>query len=189
MICEERQMGKSRRLGGENVQLYVKTIGACCIMAASLLMGMQIDKGMKHKCILLREMYDLLAFLEKEMTFHRSPVPEALQNAAQQCTTELSDVLKETASGTVRREGKVFADIWRNALEQCIPPQILTEEEKSAFREAADADTIMQRTMLQKHAERFKNMYQRELERYQEKSALTRRLSTSAGIFLIIVLL
>ena len=158
------------------MQLYVKTIGACCIMAASLLMGMQIDKGMKHKCILLREMYDLLAFLEKEMTFHRSPVPEALQNAAQQCTTELSDVLKETASGTVRREGKVFADIWRNALEQCIPPQILTEEEKSAFREAADA-------------ERFKNMYQRELERYQEKSALTRRLSTSAGIFLIIVLL
>lgn len=186
-------MGKSRRLGGENVQLYVKTIGACCIMAASLLMGMQIDKGMKHKCILLREMYDLLAFLEKEMTFHRSPVPEALQNAAQQCTTELFDVLKETASGTVRREGKVFADIWRNALEQCIPPKILTEEEKFAFREAADAlcnaDTIMQRTMLQKHAERFKNMYQRELERYQEKSALTRRLSTSAGIFLIIVLL
>ena len=49
------------------MQLYVKTIGACCIMAASLLMGMQIDKGMKHKCILLREMYDLLAFLEKEM--------------------------------------------------------------------------------------------------------------------------
>lgn len=174
------------------MNFYLKGIGACCVMAASILMGRQTDRGMKHTCMLLQEMYDLLAFLEKEMTFHCAPVPEALRTAARQCSTELSDVLNRAADGTDRREGRIFADIWKEAIENGISPRRLTEETKAAFLEAAEAlcntDPVTQRTMLQKHAERFRNLYQRELRCYQEKSTLVRRLSASAGIFLIILL-
>lgn len=175
------------------MQLSVKIIGALCILAASFLLGMELDRNFRRRPAFLREMYELLTFLEKEMTFHRAPVPEALRGAARQYTTELSQVLLETAKRAGSREGGTFAEIWRESAGTGIPAGLLSEEELLVFLETSEAlcstDTVMQRTLLQKYAARFETLYREEAETCREKCLLVRRLSAAAGVFLVILLL
>lgn len=175
------------------MQYSIKIIGAFCIIAASMLLGMQIDRGMKKKCTLLNEIYGLLVFLEKEMTYHRAPIQEAFRCAAEKCSSELGAALAEAALQIDKREGKAFEKIWREAVDKCIPAALLDEEGRRALLDAADAlcnaDTVMQQTLLRKHSDRFAGMSRKELEIYQEKSLLYRRLSAAAGAFLVILLI
>ncbi|MDO4321761.1 MAG: stage III sporulation protein AB [Lachnospiraceae bacterium] len=171
----------------------MKLAGTICILAASIMMGIQVDRGMKKKCTLLNEIYELLVFLEKEMTYHRAPIQEAFRCAAEKCTTELGLALKEAALQIDRREGKSFQKIWSEAVDTCIPTALLDGEERNALLDAAEAlcnvDTVTQQTLLRKHSDRFDGMSRKEEEIYQEKSLLYRRLSAAAGAFLVIVLI
>lgn len=175
------------------MQYSIKIIGAICIIAASILLGMQMDRGMKKKCTFLNEVYELFIFLEKEMTYHRAPIQEAFRCAAEKCTTELGAVLREAALQIDKREGKAFQKIWNEAVNTCIPPALLDDEGRRMLLDAADAlcnaDTVTQQTLLRKHSDRFAGMSKRELEIYQEKSLLYRRLSAAAGAFLVILLI
>lgn len=175
------------------MQLYIKAIGAICIIAASMMLGRQTDRAMKKKCTLLNEIYELLVFLEKEMTYHRAPIQEAFRCSAQKCTTELGAALEEAARQIDKREGKAFRQIWSEAVKKCIPPALLDAEGRQALLDASDAlcnmDTVTQQTLLRKHSERFDGMRGKEMEIYQEKSLLYRRLSAAAGAFLVILLI
>lgn len=171
----------------------IRMIGALCILAASMLTGVQADRRMKQKCTFLQEMYELLRFLEKEMTYHRSPIQESFRSAAESCTTVLRAVLFDAAERIEKREGSVFRKLWAEAVEQNITREIADGEVRAALLDAADAlcntDTVMQRTLLEKHAARFGELYQAELEAYREKSLLYRRLCAAAGVFCVILLI
>lgn len=175
------------------IAVYRKVIGAVCILAASGAFGLQLDRRIKWKCMLLQEMYELLVFFEKEMTFHRTPIQESFRCAAGKCTTELGGTLRAAANQIDRRDGRSFQKIWIEAVRTCIPATLLDGEECDAFMEAADAlcnaDTVMQQTLLRRHSDRFAALWRKEQAVYQEKSALYRKLSAAGGVFLVILLL
>ena len=173
--------------------IVIRLVGILCIMAASLLAGAGIEGRMRKRWQLLQEMQETLAFLEKEMIYHRSPVQEAFQSAAPRCATELGQVLLWAAEQIEKREGRPFPEIWGEALARCIPGTLLQEEEFCVLKETAAAlcntDTVMQRTLMEKYADRFLAMSRKEAEICREKGGLYRRLAAAAGVFLVILLI
>lgn len=175
------------------MQWMIKLAGSVCILAASLLAGLGLESRLKRRFAILREMGEILIFLEKEMAYHRSPVPEAFQSASKRCGTELQAVFAEAASAVSLREGREFQEIWENAVCRNIPGGVLEAEERDLICESAAAlcntDTVLQRTLLEKYADRFQELSRLASDVYREKGSLYRRLSMAAGVFLIILFL
>lgn len=172
--------------------IMIKTAGMLCILTACILAGLALEQRLKRRGQLFREMKEALAFLEKEMTYHRSPICEALLQAAKRCGSELRDVLSDAAAQTSRRDGSSFRKIWEAALAHHIPECLLSQEETQLFADVSAAlcgtDVVMQRTLLGKYADRFRLLSEEEARICREKCGLYRRLTAAAGIFLVILL-
>lgn len=174
------------------MRIMIKLAGMFCVMAAAVLTGIGLEGRAKKRWQLFLEMRETLAFLIKEMTYHRSPVCEAFRSAAERCRTELGTVLSETAAQAERRSGQTFTAIWEEALARHLPDGLLTDEEGQLFDEVSAAlcntDVVMQKTLLEKYEDRFRLMSEAEAQVFHEKSGLYRKLAAAAGVFLVILL-
>lgn len=173
--------------------VIVRMIGVLCVMMASFLAGIGLEHRMKRRWRIYQEMQETLVFLEKEMTYHRSPVQEAFRCAAGRCRTELTQVLDRTAARIGERSGKAFETMWEESLAACLPDGLFSQEELQLFRETSAAlcntDIVIQKTLLEKYADRFRMLSGKEAEACREKGGLYRKLTAAAGVFLVIVLL
>ncbi len=175
------------------MQIGIKLAGCFCIIAAGWMTGWELERRLRQRWMFLKEMQELFLYLEKEMTYHRTTVETALREAAGNCATVLRDLLLTAADQVEQRRGELFRDIWEDAVRQTIPGSLLQQDQHDTVCEAAAAlcgtDTVMQRTMLVKYAERFDEMSRQESQNCQEKGKLYRKLSTAAGVFIVIVLI
>lgn len=170
-----------------------KTAGLCCVFGACCLAGAELERRMKLRWIFLRELCEFFVYLEQEMTYHRATILEAFETSLARSTPPLRRLLAHAAQ-QIREERQIpFSQIWNEASEQCITPYLLTREEYETLRESSCAlcntDTVMQRTLLQKYASRFRQMSEAEETVYREQGRLCRRLSAAAGIFAVILLI
>ena len=153
-----------------------KTAGILCVLAASFLAGFWMENRLKKHWYLLRETYEMLSFLLKEMTFHCSLLPEAFRSAAAHATTEAADVLKTAADQLTAEDGRTFDEIWKSAVQEALPPNLLSEEEYALFLGLSPAlcaeDPVIQKTLLEKYAARFFSMEQRGRGGLQRKGAI-----------------
>lgn len=173
--------------------IIVRTVGMLCILAACILTGFVLEQRLKRREQLFREMQETMTFLEKETTYHRSPIHEAFRSVQKHCMTALSGVFSEVAAQVEQRNGQSFQKIWEDALARFIPDGLLTQDEMQLFVESSAAlcntDVVMQKTLLGKYADRFRLMSEEEEQLCREKGGLYRRLTVAAGIFLVILLL
>ncbi len=162
-------------------------------MAACVLTGLGLERRIKDRWQLFREMQETLTFLEKEMTYHRSPICEAFRLAAKRCRTRLGETLTEAAEQMEKRSGRSFPLIWEDALGKTIPSGLLTQDETQLFIEVRAAlcntDIVMQKTLLEKYVDRFRMMAETEAQVCLEKGGMYRKLAAAAGIFLVILLI
>lgn len=176
-----------------NVLLFLRVAGILCIASGVLLSGMEMEDKLKRRWYLYREMYELLDYLEKEMTYHRSPIPEAFRNVSENCRTCLKNVLLQTAERIEKNEGGSFEEFWKEAVAKYIPEQLMPEEERQILYETSGAlcstDSVLQGVMLRKYKERFQSVCREAEKAYQEKGRLYRRLAAAAGVFLVLVLI
>lgn len=176
-----------------DMRFWIKMTGLVCIFLACVFVGAQQERRMKQRWLFLREMQEMLLVLEKEMVFHHAAVTEAFRYAAGSCRTSLRQVFETAAAQIEKRDQTSFEEIWKTAIRKEIPGNLLTESELLAMQNAAVAlcgtDTVMQQTLLQQHADRFREMSREEEENYREKGSLVRRLMTAAGAFLVILLI
>lgn len=173
--------------------VLIRAAGAGLVMAGCILAGFSLERRMRVRWMILQEMQETFVFLEKEMIYHRSPVQEAFKSASEKCVTELAGVLLYAADRIEKRNGQSFLEIWKEALKCCIPAGLFREEEFrvlcGAARALSGADTVVQRTLLEKYADCFRRMSREEAEACREKGSLYRKLAAAAGIFLILILL
>lgn len=170
-----------------------KIFGSVCILCASWLTGHELEHRQKLRCGVLKELEELFLYLEKEMTFHRTPMEEAFLGAAEGHTGPVKGMLQQIAGSVARRDGTMFQAIWEEAAASWIPQGLLNAEEYQIVCGAGSAlggtDTVMQRVLLERQAARFGDLAQRAAAGCEEKGRLYRRLSALAGVFLVIVLL
>ena len=175
------------------MEFYVKISGSICIAVAVALAERQIENKWRRNAAILRDMYELLVFLEKETVYRRTPIQEAFMQASERCNLDLKNILVHTVSMIQDKNGKPFAVIWKEAVEQGTTGCFIDQKQKRAIIQAEEAlcntDTVMQRTLLQKHAAKFYEMGQRSEAQFREKSSLYRKLGAVAGAFFILLFL
>ena len=168
--------------------IIARTAGMLCILTACILTGLSLEQRLRRRGQLFREMQETMIFLEKEMTYHRSPIHEAFCSAQKRCVTALGRVFSEAAAQVEQRNGRSFREIWEDALARFIPDGLL-----QLLAETSDAlcntDVVMQKTLLGKYADRFRTMSEEEARICSEKGGLYRRLAVAAGVFLVILFL
>ncbi len=173
--------------------IAAKGVGICLILAACILAGMELERGLKRRWLILRELHEMLLFLEKEMIFRRTPVPEALEDAAAQCRTEAQALFQKAAGLAGAKRGASFGALWEEAAAASGLEEILAAEEYQETCRMAQAlsntDTVMQKTMLEKYQSRFEEMSVEMERQYREKGALYRKLTAAAGAFLALLFL
>ena len=169
-----------------------KIAGITLILLSGYLFGREKEQRMKKRSDFLQDMRELFTYLEKEMTFRKTPIRESFAYAADRSSTELALILRESSRQIDGGEGLSFPFIWKEAVKKCVPKGLLSDEEFETVCQSAAAlcntDTVMQRTMLVQYGERFEVMEKMERKAYREKAGLYRRLSAAAGVFLVILL-
>ena len=171
------------------MEVYVKISGSICIAVAVALAERQRENKWKRNAAILRDMYELLVFLEKETVYRRTPLQEALKQAAERCSLDLKNILFHTVSMIQEKSGKPFAVIWEEAVEQGTTGRFIDQKQKSAIIQAEEALCNTDTVLLQKHAAKFYEMGQRSEAQFREKSSLYRKLGAVAGAFFILLFL
>ncbi|MCD8103742.1 MAG: stage III sporulation protein AB [Lachnospiraceae bacterium] len=175
------------------MRMIVKLGGLLCIFVAACMAGYEMDRRLKQRWLFLREVAETLQLLEKEMTWLRTPLPEALKEAAGNCRTAFAPMLLACAELVTNRDRCSFGEIWRVCAAQELPKGLLSEAEYQALLEVEGAlcnsDTVLQKTHLNRQQQRFRDLSDRAKEEWQEKGRLCRRLSAAAGLSLAILLL
>ncbi|MCD7885581.1 MAG: stage III sporulation protein AB [Lachnospiraceae bacterium] len=175
------------------MRIFLKMGGLLCIFAASCMLGFEMDRRLKQRWLFFQEVTESLQLLEKEMTWLRTPLPEALRSAAAHGTTAFSSMLISCAEQVAARDRRSFGEIWRECAAKEIPAGFLQEAEYQALLDVEEAlcgaDLVLQRTHLQRQQQRFEDLAERAKEEWQQKGTLCRRLSAAAGASLVILLL
>lgn len=148
---------------------------------------------MKRRWQILREMCEVLRYLEKEMIYHRTPLEEAMEAAAGTGSMEIAGMLKLAAEGMKERKGTLFREIWKSAVAASLGDGVLTEQEMEIIADSWTAfcnpDVVLQKTMLDKQLLRMEDACRKAEEEYREKAGLYRKLWAAGGVFLILLLL
>lgn len=174
------------------MRVTVKLCGLLCIFGACCLAGAEQEHRLKQRWLFLREVREALEFLEKEMTWHRTSLGEALRYAAKSCKTSLGTVLLESADQAEARCGSSFQEIWRTSTQKALSPGFLSDTQYQCFLEVETAlccaDTVLQKTHLQKFEQRFSDLCENARTEWKEKGTLYRRLSAAVGFAAVILL-
>lgn len=175
------------------MEIEKRALGIFLILLSFVLFGRGLEAELKRRWMFLREVWELLVCLEKELGYHRERMPEAFAYRAGQCSSVLGPILEDTAQQLANRDGTAFAQLWNRAIKKHLPAKLLTEEELRAVESLSEVfcctDTVMQKVFIQKYADRFQSM-SREKERiFREKGMLYRKLAAAAGVFLVILLI
>ncbi|MCD7764261.1 MAG: stage III sporulation protein AB [Lachnospiraceae bacterium] len=173
--------------------MWMKLCGLVCIFVSCVLSGLEMEHRLKQRWMFLWEMKETLHLLEKDMTWHRTPLPEALFSAAQVCKTPLGPMLLCCAGQIEARSGRSFGEIWRECARGEIPAGLLSEVQMQSVLDTGKAlcntDTELQKTHLKKQEQHFENLCAAAQEEWREKGMLYRRLSAAAGAAAVILLL
>lgn len=88
--------------------MMIKWIGAICVLAACGGFGFQIAASHKREVVALRQMLRVINYIECELQYRLTPLPDLCRNAAQECTgsmkalfQQLSNELEEQISPNV----------------------------------------------------------------------------------------
>lgn len=175
------------------MEITAKLCGMLLVFLACVWTGRELELGLKRKWLFFRDLREALAFLEKEMAYRRTPVPESLREAACRCQKEAAALFTEAAELAEQRGRVSFRVIWQESVAKSGAFEMLEEQERLFVESLSDAlsntDTVMQRTLLAQYEERLLEAGREQERLYREKGALYRKLSAAAGIFLILLLL
>lgn len=173
--------------------LYGRLVGIVCVLAACILAGLELEQRLKRRWLFCREMAELLQFMEQEMVYHRAPLPEALAEAARRSRDGVQALFGQAARLVRAQKDGTFQALWIEAVADSGISRLLDEEQRREVQSLSaalcNADTVMQRTLLEKYRDRFWGMSRDAEQQYREKGSLQRRLMTAVGVFLVLLLI
>lgn len=173
-------------------RMWIKILGLTCILSGCCLYGMELEANLKRHYRFLQEMREALASLEKELTYHRTPLPDALLHVAGFYSSDVKKILLGTAKEVKKRDGRLLAEIWSEVLAVSLRKEFLQDEEKKVLSELPEAlcapDVITQKSLLERSISHLEHAEHKAEADYREKGMLYRKLSVAAGVFLIIFL-
>ena len=169
----------------------LKLLGAFCIMTVSLWCGTQAVGGLRRRARALEELHAGLAWLEEELTFRLTPLPELLEQLGSRRQGETGRFFQEANRLLGLDPEGGLCQSWRQAMVRCLP--LLKGEERQVLLEVGQTlgryDAATQRQALARHNRRlaaFRDQAQSEVRRLGKVYAT---LSAAGGAMVVLVLI
>ncbi|NPV90399.1 MAG: stage III sporulation protein AB [Firmicutes bacterium] len=170
-----------------------KLIGAAMVVAAGQMIGTGIGRQYRQRSQELRTLQSALLFLQTEIGYTATPLPEALERVARNLEFPLREVFAETAGGLRRHEGTTAGEAWAGSLEKYSGYLALKPRDLGILKNLGEALGKSGREEQEKHLLLAREQLQQE-ERQAESERLRyeplyRYSGLLVGLLIVIVLL
>jgi len=170
----------------------MKWLGMCFILVGCVGMGVWYSNNYVRKWKNLLELKKSLVMLKGEISYGRTPLPEAFFRLADKTKGVISKFYRIMAEGLEEGKGDMEY-LWKNYLEKCIPEKEMRESDRKELESLGSTlgylDTEMQLQTLglyEKQLEQSIYFYEKERE---NRTRLYPILGTIGGILICIILI
>lgn len=170
----------------------LRATGACLVLGASSLLGVQKGRQLTKRIEQLQEIQRMVLFVQGEILYKKAALPEALRNSAGKIKSPFDLFLREIAGRADEFDGIRFSHLFEQGVGERLRNTALTKEDKEELIRFGESLGYLDIGM-QKNAILF---YLKELEQkiaylqqeVPQKRKLYQSLGVMGGIFLLILL-
>lgn len=171
----------------------IRILGAVLLGGSCAGLGLLESLRLKKRIDQLRVLIRIASFLEGEIAFARTTLPEALRSVGGRTASPFSEFLGELARQLETSSGKTFGELLRQSVAAHLEDSELGREDLEDFCEAAVhlgyLDGKMQVHILETYRKEQERKVLRLTGELPAKQKLYRSLGILGGIFLVILLL
>lgn len=172
--------------------MEVKFIGMCLVLAGCAGMGIYFRMREIARYRNLQEIQKAVLVIRGEIVSMRTPLPDALTQAARRARGPVATFLT-AVSGELDRGGGDLGAVWQDCLKDCIPVMQLREEDRGEFGRLGETlgylDVEMQLQNIDLYRERLALSIRGMEQEKGKRSGLYPVIGTAAGILLCILIL
>ena len=95
-----------------------KLIGAILVVVAGQLVGTGIGRQYRRRSQELRTLQSAFLFLQTEISYTATPLPEALDRVARNLDFPLCEIFSNTAKNLKKHDGTTAGEAWAGSLER-----------------------------------------------------------------------
>ncbi|MEG0963577.1 MAG: stage III sporulation protein AB [Lachnospiraceae bacterium] len=171
----------------------LKLIGSILILTSSILYGWKLTVELGEHVNQLIAMKEMFLMLSGEISYTKTPLPEAFLQIAAQNKEPFSAFLKKASQGILESEEEQIGEFWKKLVEQEAERFLFTKEERGLLQKAGEnfgyLDGQMQLKNLELYIGQAQVMIQQSQSELKERQKVYQCLSVMCGLFLIILLI
>jgi len=170
----------------------LKLIGACLILTACANFGFTWAGIYEKRPRQIKGLEGALQLLETEILYGATPLPDAMEEVALRCDSEIAGLFRETARELRKMDGSTGGEAWQRALDEFFPVTALNKQDVHILRRLGSSLGISDREDQAKHLKLTKSQLAAaasQAEMNAKKSATVYRyLGVLSGLLLVLVL-
>lgn len=170
----------------------IKLIGACLTLAACGNIGFTWAGIYEKRTRQVKGLEGAIQLLETEIIYGATPLPEAMEEVALRCDSEIAGLFRETARELRKMEGSTGGEAWHRAIEAFVPATALNKQDIQILRRLGSSLGFSDREDQAKHLQLAKSQLaaaaaQAEMNA-KKSAAVYRYLGVLGGLLLVLVL-
>ena len=111
----------------------LRVAGACLILSASSLLGVQKSRQFTKRIEQLQELQRIVLLIQGEILYKNAALPEALRSSAGKVKVPFDSFLRQTAGRADAFDGVRFSDLFETEIKEQLKGTALTKEDKEEF--------------------------------------------------------
>ena len=170
----------------------LRVAGACLILSASSLLGVQKSRQFTKRIEQLQELQRIVLLIQGEILYKNAALPEALRSSAGKVKVPFDSFLRQTAGRADAFDGVRFSDLFETEIKEQLKGTALTKEDKEEFARFGESlgylDVEMQKNAMMLYLKELEQKIEYLQKEIPQKRKLYQSLGVMGGIFLLIIL-
>lgn len=170
----------------------LRVAGACLILSASSLLGVQKSRQFTKRIEQLQELQRIVLLIRGEILYKNAALPEALRSSAGKVKRPFDSFLRRTAGRADAFDGVRFSSLFEREMEEELKNTALTREDKEEFARFGESlgylDVEMQKNAMKLYLKELEQKIEYLQKEIPQKRKLYQSLGVMGGIFLLIIL-
>lgn len=169
----------------------LKLLGACLILSAAIVLGMQLRQQLSEHVRQLMAFKEVLTMLAGEISYGKTPLAEAFRHIAERGKEPFGQFLLEVADRMEQERSRTLYDIWQEAVKKHSETFIFSKEEIQMLTKLGENFGYLDVQMQLKHLAIYEQQAEEKLLQAQQELAVKQKLyqylSVMSGLFLILL--
>ena len=170
----------------------LRVAGACLILSASSLLGVQKSRQFTKRIEQLQELQRIVLLIQGEILYKNAALPEALRSSAGKVKVPFDSFLRQTAGRADAFAGVRFSDLFETEIKEQLKGTALTKEDKEEFARFGESlgylDVKKKKNAMKLYLKELEQKIEYLQKEIPQKRKLYQSLGVMGGIFLLILL-